>query len=238
MKILAIDTSALVATAALCEDETPIAVSSQKSGLTHSATMLPIIKNIMDNTNTSIDDIDMFAVSEGPGSFTGIRIGIATVKGLAFGKDKPCVGVSTLEAMARTVASFCTDALICPVMDARRNQLYNAIFEYRGGKLLRLTPDRTVMADALAKELESMDKPVFFIGDGYHIMEKKKLSCYRETPVACRWQNGIGVALAALAAYNEAPDKSVFTDRMLRPEYLRLPQAERELKEREARAKS
>ena len=155
MKILAIDTSALVATAALCEDETPIAVSSQKSGLTHSATMLPIIKNIMDNTGTSIDDIDMFAVSEGPGSFTGIRIGISTVKGLAFGKNKICVGVSTLEAMARTVASFCTDALICPVMDARRNQLYNAIFEYRGGKLLRVTPDRTVMADDLARELES-----------------------------------------------------------------------------------
>ena len=238
MKILAIDTSALVATAALCEDGTPIAVSSQKSGLTHSATMLPIVKNIMDNTNTSIDDIDMFAVSEGPGSFTGIRIGIATIKGLAFGKNKICVGVSTLEAMARTVASFCTDALICPVMDARRNQLYNAIFEYRGGKLLRLTPDRTVMADALAKELESMDKPVFFIGDGYHIMEKRKLSCMRETPVACRWQNGIGVALAALAAYNEAEDKSVFNDRMLRPEYLRLPQAERELKEKEALAKA
>ena len=94
------------------------------------------------------------------------------------------------------------------------------------------------MADALAKELESMDKPVFFVGDGYHIMEKKQLSCYRETPVACRWQNGIGVALAALAAYNEAPDKSVFNDRMLRPEYLRLPQAERELREKEARAKS
>ena len=158
MKILAIDTSALVATAALCEDETPIAVSSQKSGLTHSATMLPIIKNIMDNTGTSIDDIDMFAVSEGPGSFTGIRIGISTVKGLAFGKNKICVGVSTLEAMARTVASFCTDALICPVMDARRNQLYNAIFEYRGGKLLRVTPDRTVMADDLARELESGDE--------------------------------------------------------------------------------
>ena len=238
MKILAIDTSALVATAALCEDGTPIAVCSQKSGLTHSATMLPIIKNIMDNTNTSIDDIDMFAVSEGPGSFTGIRIGIATVKGLAFGKNKICIGVSTLEAMAHTVASFCTDALICPVMDARRSQLYNAIFEYRGGKLLRLTPDRTVMADALAKELDAMDKPVFFIGDGYHIMEKRNLSCYRETPVACRWQNGVGVALAALAAYTEAEDKSVFTDRMLRPEYLRLPQAERELREKQAREKS
>lgn len=234
MKILAIDTSALVATAALCDDEKLIAVYSQKAGMTHSQTMLPIIKNIMDNTETNIDDVDMIAVSEGPGSFTGIRIGIATVKGLAFGKNKICIGVSTLEAMARTIADFCTDAIICPVMDARRNQLYNAVFEMRGGKLLRLSEDRMIEAPALAKELDAMDRPVYFIGDGYDIMAKMKLSYQRETPVACRWQNGYGVAMAALALYNNTEDKSVFTDRMLRPEYLRLPQAERELKEKEA----
>ena len=234
MKILAIDTSALVATAALCDDEKLIAVYSQKAGMTHSQTMLPIIKNIMDNTETNIDDVDMIAVSEGPGSFTGIRIGIATVKGLAFGKNKICIGVSTLEAMARTIADFCTDAIICPVMDARRNQLYNAVFEMRGGKLLRLSEDRMIEAPTLAKELDTMDRPVYFVGDGYDIMAKMKLSYQRETPVACRWQNGYGVAIAALALYNNAEDKSVFTDRMLRPEYLRLPQAERELKEKEA----
>lgn len=234
MKILAIDTSALVATAALCDDEKLIAVYSQKAGMTHSQTMLPIIKNIMDNTETNIDDVDMIAVSEGPGSFTGIRIGIATAKGLAFGKNKICIGVSTLEAMARTIADFCTDAIICPVMDARRNQLYNAVFEMRGGKLLRLTEDRMIEAPVLAKELDAMDRPVYFIGDGYDIMAKMKLSYQRETPVACRWQNGYGVAMAALALYNNTEDKSVFTDRMLRPEYLRLPQAERELKEKEA----
>lgn len=234
MKILAIDTSALVATAALCDDEKLIAVYSQKAGMTHSQTMLPIIKNIMDNTETNIDDVDMIAVSEGPGSFTGIRIGIATVKGLAFGKNKICIGVSTLEAMARTIADFCTDAIICPVMDARRNQLYNAVFEMRGGKLLRLTEDRMIEAPTLAKELDTMDRPVYFVGDGYDIMAKMKLSYQRETPVACRWQNGYGVAMAALALYNNTEDKSVFTDRMLRPEYLRLPQAERELKEKEA----
>lgn len=234
MKILAIDTSALVATAALCDDEKLIAVYSQKAGMTHSQTMLPIIKNIMDNTETNIDDVDMIAVSEGPGSFTGIRIGIATVKGLAFGKNKICIGVSTLEAMARTIADFCTDAIICPVMDARRNQLYNAVFEMRGGKLLRLSEDRMIEAPTLAKELDTMDRPVYFVGDGYDIMAKMKLSYQRETPVACRWQNGYGVAMAALALYNNTEDKSVFTDRMLRPEYLRLPQAERELKEKEA----
>ena len=123
-------------------------------------------------------------------------------------------------------------------MDARRNQLYNALFEYRGGKLLRLTEDRTVMADALAKELEAMDRPVYFIGDGYAIMEKRKLSCQRETPPVCCWQNGYGVALAALELYRSTEDKSVFTDRLLRPEYLRLPQAERELREKEAAAKA
>lgn len=124
MKILAIDTSATVASAALCENDEPIAVYSQKSGLTHSQTMLPMIRDLMRNAGVTIDDIDMMAVSAGPGSFTGVRIGISTVKGLAFGKNKICVGVSTLEAMARGIASFCTDALICPVMDARRGQLY------------------------------------------------------------------------------------------------------------------
>lgn len=236
MKILAIDTTAKTAAAAITDGEKLLASATLNTPSTHSVTMLPTVEMLLKSAGITASEIDIFAVSAGPGSFTGVRIGVSLVKGLAFGRKQACVGVSSLEALARNMVS--TDGLICPVMDARRNQLYNAIFEYRGGKLLRLTPDRTVMADALARELESMDKPVFFIGDGYHIMEKKKLSCQRETPVACRWQNGAGVALAALAAYDEAEDKSVFTDRMLRPEYLRLPQAERELREKEARAKN
>lgn len=238
MKILAIDTSALVASAALCDDETPIAIYTQKAGLNHSQTMLPIVKNILDNTQTDIDDIDMLAVSAGPGSFTGIRIGVSTIKGLAFGKNKICVGVSTLEAMARNIAVFCTDAVICPVMDARRNQLYNALFEIRGDKLLRIREDRLIEATALAKELDALDKPVFFVGDGYDIMAKMKLSYQKETPYSSRYQSGYGVAMAALARYHETGDKSIFTDKMLRPEYLRLPQAEREAKEREEREKN
>ena len=147
MKILAIDTSATVASAALCEDDEPIAVYSQKSGLTHSQTMLPMIRDLMRNAGAAIDDIDMMAVSAGPGSFTGVRIGISTIKGLAFGKNKICVGVSTLEAMAWNIASFCTDALVCPVMDARRGQLYTAIFKPYNGKLIRLTPDSLISAE-------------------------------------------------------------------------------------------
>ena len=235
MKILAIDTSAVVASCALCEDETPIAVYSQKAGLNHSQTMLPMVKNLMDNTSTSIDDIDMFAVSAGPGSFTGIRIGIATIKGLAFGKNKPCVGVSTLEAMAKTVSTFATDAVICPVMDARRNQLYNAIFEVHGETLVRLTEDRLIDAGELARELDAMDKAVFFVGDGYDLITKMNLPFQKPTPPAYRWQNAYGVAQTALGLYNNTEDKSIFTDKLLRPEYLRAPQAEREAAERAAR---
>ena len=238
MLILALDSTAQVGSVALCEDETLIAEYTLNTGHTHSETLLPMVESVLKITGYTVDDVDLFVCTAGPGSFTGVRIGAATVKGLAFGKNKICIGVSTLEAMARTIAEFCTDAIICPVMDARRNQLYNAVFEYRGGRLLRLTEDRTVEAGALAKELEAMDRPVYFIGDGYAIMEKRKLSCQRETPQASRLQNGYGVALAALDLYMNTEDKSVFTDRLLRPEYLRLPQAERELREKEARTKS
>ncbi len=237
MKILAIDTSAVVASCALCEDETPLAVYSQKAGLNHSETMLPMVKNLLDNTKTAIDEIDLFAVSAGPGSFTGIRIGIATIKGLAFGKNKPCVGVSTLESMAKTIGAFAADAVICPVMDARRHQLYNAIFEIHGDTLLRLTPDRLIDAGELMAELDAMDKPVYFVGDGYDLVTKMNPPFQRPTPPAYRWQNAYGVAQAARGMYLAAEDRSVFTDTLLRPEYLRLPQAEREAAEREAAKK-
>ena len=234
MKILSIDTSAVVASCALCEDGAPIAVYSQKAGLNHSQTMLPMVKNLLDNTSVSIDDVDMLAVSVGPGSFTGVRIGVSTVKGLAFGKNKICVGVSTLEAMAYTVSTLAADALICPVMDARRSQLYNAVFAMHGDKLIRLTPDRLIDAGELLHELDAMDKPVVFVDDGYDIIAKRNPPFLRPTPTHARWQNAYGVAEAARIRYNEAEDKSVFTDVVLRPEYLRASQAEREAAEREA----
>ncbi len=238
MKILAIDTSAVIASCAILEDDRPIAVYSQKAGLNHSVTMLPMVKNILENAGLTIDDMDMLAVSSCPGSFTGIRIGVSTVKGLAFGKNKICIGVSTLEAMAETIGTLAGDTLICPVMDARRNQLYNAVFEVHGEKLLRLTPDRLIDAAELSEELANMHKPVCFIGDGYDIMARRVLPFMRVTPPASRGQNAIGVALLARRRYLDAEDKSIFTDTLLRPEYLRLSQAEREAAEREAAAKS
>lgn len=233
MKILAIDTSAIVASAALYENDEPIAFCSQKSGLTHSETMLPIVRDLLRNAKTELSNIDLFAVSAGPGSFTGIRIGISTIKGLAFGMNKPCIGVSTLEAMAWNIAPFCEGEIICPVMDARRNQVYAALFTYRNGKPFRLTEDSLWSADALVEQLASYHKPVRFMGDGYYLLEKKAPDFMLYTPKASRFQSGCGVALAAYDLYEASEDKSRFTDILLRPEYLRPSQAERELAEKQ-----
>ena len=231
MKILAIDTSALVATAALCEDDTPIAVSSQKSGLTHSATMLPIVKNIMDNTNTSIDDIDMFAVSEGPGSFTGIRIGIATVKGLAFGKNKICIGVSTLEALAENLPY--EDGILCPVMDARRNQVYNALFKRENGVLVRMCEDRLIPLDELSAELSALQQKIYLCGDGYRLAKSRLTVSSEDVSPLLIAQNAISVASVAKRIYDAAPDED-YSEGKLQPIYLRASQAERERLEKEA----
>ena len=136
MKILAFDTSATVATVALCDNERLLAEYTVNNGNTHSETLLPMIESLLGHFSMSVSDVDLFAVSVGPGSFTGVRIGAATLKGLAFASDKPCVGVSTLEAIAENL-SVCK-GLICPVMNARRAQVYTALFRSDGQTLERL----------------------------------------------------------------------------------------------------
>ena len=229
MRILALDSTALSGSVALYNDRSLVAEYTVNTGNTHSQTLLPMVESVLALAGWSVGDIDLFACTVGPGSFTGVRIGISTVKGLAFGKNKICVGVSTLEAMARGIASFCIDALICPVMDARRGQLYTAVFKPQGGRLIRLMPDSLISAEELSERLDAYDKPVYFTGDGYGIIEAMSLPFMRETPKHARWQSGYGVALAALESYRLAEDKSILTDVLLRPEYLRPSQAEREL---------
>ena len=150
MKILALESSAVAASVALCEDEELIAQSFQRSGLTHSRTLLPMARDLLSNCGVSLHDVDLIAVAAGPGSFTGLRIGVATAKGLAWAEDKPCCGVSTLEAMAWNVAQV--DGILCCAMDARRKQVYNALFEAREGQLFRLTEDRAIAAEAVFAE--------------------------------------------------------------------------------------
>ncbi|MGN0661063.1 MAG: tRNA (adenosine(37)-N6)-threonylcarbamoyltransferase complex dimerization subunit type 1 TsaB, partial [Oscillospiraceae bacterium] len=140
MIILGIDTSAQTASAAVCSEDRIIACGSVNAKLTHSQTIMPLVTSLLEAAHISLDGIDAFAVSKGPGSFTGIRIGVSAVKGLAFAKSKPCIGVSTLSALAYNMLGF--DGIICPVMDARCSQVYNAVFRISGGAPERLCPDR------------------------------------------------------------------------------------------------
>lgn len=226
MLILAFESSAKAASMALCRDGRLISQYSQCSGLTHSRTLLPMAEDMLKNAELSVGDVDAFAVAHGPGSFTGIRIGVSTVKGLAWASDKPCIGVSTLEAMAWH--GLAAGGYICPVMDARRSQVYNAIFKIEDGRPVRLTADRPISLEELAKELHELDSPVFLVGDGAAITAAYLAGnniAYRVAPENLLWQSAWGVAMAA-------QDKKPGSADDLLPVYLRLSQAERERQER------
>lgn len=228
MLTLAFESSAKAASVALCDGETLIAQTTQVCGLTHSVTLLPMAEALLNNCGYALKDVDLFAVAHGPGSFTGIRIGVSTVKGLAWGCEKPAVGVSTLEAMAYNGLAFGEGALICCVMDARRQQVYNALFTIENSKIKRLCPDRAISLEELAAEVRTMGKPLHLIGDGALLT----LDFFREqgidaapVPENLRHQNAYGVAMAARTATPGTADDVL-------PVYLRLSQAERERQER------
>ena len=226
MLTLAFESSAKAASVALLRDGSLISQYSQCSGLTHSRTLLPMAEDLLKNAELTLADIDLFAVAHGPGSFTGIRIGVSTVKGLSWACDKPCVGVSTLESMAWH--GLAAGGLICPVMDARRQQVYNALFQIREDKPVRLTEDRPLSLAELGEELRSLDGIPFLVGDGASLtarfLEKEGLP-FRMAPENLLWQSAWGVGMAAL-------DKTPGDSQSLLPVYLRLSQAERERQER------
>lgn len=226
MLTLAFESSAKAASVALVEDERLISQYSQCSALTHSRTLLPMAEDMLKNAELRLSDLDLIAVAHGPGSFTGIRIGVSTVKGLSWAGDKPCVGVSTLEAMAWHGLS--AGGYICPVMDARRNQVYSALFKIENDKPVRLTEDRPISLEELAAELKALDAPVFLVGDGAELtksyLSSLPLPC-RIAPENLRYQSAWGVAMAAMGKPLGSADD-------LLPVYLRLSQAERERQER------
>ena len=229
MLILAFESSAKAASVALLRDGRLLAQSTQVSALTHSRTLLPMAEDLLKNCELTVGDVDLFAVAQGPGSFTGIRIGVSTVKGLAWAADRPCVGVSTLEALAWH--GLAAGGLVCPVMDARRSQVYNALFEIRKGKPVRLCEDRAISLEQLAGELASRGEPAFLLGDGAALTAaflRERGLPFRLAPDDLLWQDGWGVAMAAL-------DKPPISGEELLPVYLRLSQAERERQERLAR---
>jgi tRNA threonylcarbamoyladenosine biosynthesis protein TsaB len=231
MKILALDSSATVASVALCEDETLLAEYTLNNGNTHSETLLPAIDGLLTSIGKTYSDIDLFACAAGPGSFTGVLIGAATVKGMAFGRSRPCVGVSALEALAYNLIGF--DGIVCPAMDARRSQLYNAIFRSQNGKIERLTPDRVIAAADLTEELKAYDEPIYVCGGGTHILceTAKENPLVRPAPELLRYESAYSVALCALTAVENGLDLTDKTDLILAPTYLRPSQAERTRKE-------
>ena len=222
MLTLAFESSAKAASVALCEDGRLISQVIQCSGLTHSRTLLPMAEDLLKNAEMEMKQIDCFAVAQGPGSFTGIRIGIATVKGLAWAADKPCIGVSTLAAMAWN--GVAAGGLICAVMDARRSEVYNALFRIEDGRPVRLCPDRAISLSALTEELRERGEAPFLVGDGTELASaffREQHLDHRVPPENVRWQNAWGVAM-------EAAGKKLCTSQELLPVYLRLSQAERE----------
>ena len=232
MLILALDSTAIAATVALCDDERLLACYTLQNGNTHSETLLPMVKSVLDAFSLQPGDISLFASSVGPGSFTGVRIGASTVKGLAFGTDIPCIGVSTLEALAYNLIGF--DGVLCPVMNARRSQVYNALFRAQAGVLTRLCDDRAIPIAQLDTELAGVEPalPIYLSGDGYDITHPALASVkdrLRPTPVPLRPHNAFSVAQIAKARY-EAGERT--TDIEMIPVYLRPCQAERERMER------
>jgi len=232
MRILALETSAKAVSCALLEDGKRLAFSFQNSGLTHSRTLMPMVDDMLRNCECDKHSIDVIACAVGPGSFTGLRIGIAAAKGLAWGLEKPCAGVSTLLAMAAQMEK--TDDIVVAVMDARRNQFYNAVFDCSSGEPRRLCEDRAIDINELADELEKLGKSVLLVGDGAQLccelLSKRGAAFpFRIAGEDHRWQSAWGVALCA---YEMAKKGELVSAEALTPVYLRLSQAERERLER------
>ena len=227
MKILALDSTALTASVALCEDETLLAEYTVENGNTHSQTLLPMVESILSMFELTTDEIDLFAASAGPGSFTGVRIGAATIKGLAFDTHKPCLAVSALEALAENLSMV--NGLVCPVMNARRKQVYTALFRFENGVGTRILPDSAIAVSELDEILGKFDEPVYLVGDGYEIAKELLSHPVGNTPERLKRQSAYSVAQVALRSYRNGLRTG---DAEMVPTYLRLSQAERERNER------
>lgn len=227
MKILAVDTSATAASVAVAEENKLIGEFSINTALTHSQTLMPMVDELLKNTGLSVNDIGAVAVNAGPGSFTGVRIGVAAVKGIAFPKNLPCVSVSTLESMAYNMLG--NDCVVCSVMDARCSQVYNALFRVKDCTVTRMTDDRAHSLTDLKNELQYISEKVVLVGDGA-VLCSEFLGSELENIMLAPFNNRIQTASSvAYAAFEKINNGETLTADELMPVYLRLPQAQREL---------
>ncbi len=233
MLIFGIDTCCNAATAALLEDDRLVAQTVINSGKTHSQKMMPQIEEMFRQAEKEVSDVDCFAVAVGPGSFTGVRIGVATVKALAQAVKKPCVAVSTLHGLAHNVSVF--DGIICPILDARREQVYNALF--RGGRNMgRLCEDRALGIEELLAELGEEPSPILFCGDGVPVFRERILEVLGDRAIFAPIMQNMNLAgSVAEIGLAKARDEETVSYGELVPQYIRLSQAERERQEKENR---
>ena len=237
MRILAIDSSGLVATVAVVEEENEISKTIAEYTInykkTHSQTLLPMLDEIVKMTDMNLDTIDAIAVAGGPGSFTGLRIGSATAKGLGLALKKPLIHIPTVDGLAYNLCY--TDRIICPIMDARRNQVYTGIYQMDGDKLQVLEAQMAVEIDELAKKLCTYGKPVIFLGDGVPVhkdrLEKELMTNYdiAFSPAHMNQQRAAAVGMLGIQYYKEGKTETAMEHK---PDYLRVSQAEREREER------
>ncbi len=226
MKVLALETSAKSVSVAVVENGVPLASAYQNIGLTHSRTLMPLLDGMLKSSGLTLDDMDAIAVAAGPGSFTGLRIGVSAAKGLAWAQDLPCCSISTLESMAQNVRHM-NGSIIC-AMDARRNQIYNAVFHAENGTLHRQCPDRAISLAELAEMLKNDENEKIIVGDGaklcYTYLSEAGIAC-RMAPPQLVMQNAVGVGIVGeeMAIRGET-----LSCKDLVPNYLRLSQAERE----------
>lgn len=229
MKILALDTSANTATVCIAEDDKLLAEETINYKKTHSQTLMPMIDAALKACGTDISEIDLFAAANGPGSFTGLRIGVSAVKGMAHALSKPVLGMSTLEGMAYNL--FMCQDIICPIMDARRAQVYNAVYTWKEGVFTQLSEPRALAIEECVEDVKKYGKRVIFLGDGvpvhreYIVSQMGDMACF--APLSCNAQRASSLASLALQRASEAKPGAG-----LLPFYLRKPQAERELEEK------
>ena len=224
MLMLSVDSSAAPASVCLSEDGKIIADYYLNTGFTHSQTLMAMAESVLTISGRAASDIDVYAVNCGPGSFTGVRIGVSAVKGMAFASDKPCVAVSTLQSMAYNCLG--NYAIVCACMDARRQQVYNAVFRVDGDNIDRLCEDRAIAVDELLAELGNYDEEIILVGDGAALVyDSAESDRIRLAPESIRYQRASSAAAAALELYKRG---EVISPAALMPTYLRLSQAERE----------
>ena len=230
MLILAFETTAKAGSVALLDEKKLLGESYQNTGLTHSQTLMVMAEDLLKQCGKAVSDVTAVAVAEGPGSFTGVRIGVAAAKGFAWGGQLPCYGISTLEAMAESLGIY--QGYVCPCMDARRSQVYNALFYVNCGEIQRVKEDRAIALSDLAEELKSLDGPIYLVGDGSNLTFstlQEKIPNLVLPPEHRMHQRATGVAMLAAKkiAANDPGDGNALT-----PNYLRLSQAERERMEK------